>query len=147
MQEAIRQGELAFTQLRVRLLIQDELAVKQRRQIEASQPARDELLDAATPNVAMQRETAPFPLRSPPDGGDLVMKLVAATGGETGIRIVTIGRDKTKSAEQRQCEIFALDKTSVGWNSGRWAGLLGVSEQAVRSTGWWKVDRKRLRAD
>lgn len=60
---------------------------------------------------------------------DKIMKIVNGTG----------------SAGDKMQTICIIDKSYLGWNSKRWADLLGVSAAAIRQTATWKNIRKLSR--
>jgi hypothetical protein len=86
------------------------------------------------------------------NGAD-VLAIVTAVGGETAARILAIGNQWSKTVDNRQREIYALDRDVIGWTAGRWAEVLrgpdgkNITAAAARKTKWWRSDRKRLRAD
>lgn len=73
-------------------------------------------------------------------------RMAAIAWDEMSARIMAIAGDETKSADQRQREISALDNRAIGWDGERWAEVLNVTDRAARKTSWWKVDRKRLQS-
>jgi hypothetical protein len=50
-----------------------------------------------------------------------------------------------RSADDKMRAIAAIDQRFFGWKSPQWAELLRVSDNAVRRTRFWTVDRKRYR--
>ena len=75
---------------------------------------------------------------------DQVATLAALLGGDTAARVYAVARDESKTVDQKQREIYALDNRALAWDGQRWATLLKASASAARNTRWWKEDRKRL---
>jgi hypothetical protein len=104
---------------------------------------------AADNTAIMELYRAPFdtakatPLESAISGDELLRKIAALVGGDTAMKIVAIAHSKI-TIDQRQREIYALDRTAAGWTSTRWAELLGEGDRACRSTTWWTTDRPGL---
>jgi hypothetical protein len=79
--------------------------------------------------------------------GDLeteLRKMIAALGDDNAVRVYAIARDKSKSVDERQRALCALDRRFVGFTSDQWGNLLGATGSAARQTNWWKQDRARL---
>lgn len=72
--------------------------------------------------------------------------IVTLIGDDSLGKKLVIAQDKSKTVEQRQREICALDSRVIAWSGSQWAELLGnCTRQAAEKTDWWKIDRKRLR--
>jgi len=71
------------------------------------------------------------------------LRLEAVTD-ENAIAIIKVAEDRTKTTDEKMRAIYAIDRRAVGWDSPKWARLLGVSAAAIRQTDWWRKERKRL---
>ena len=60
---------------------------------------------------------------------------------DTALKVLTIIQDGERSVDDKLRLLSALDVRHYGKTSKQLADLLGVTEQAIRKTKWWKVDR------
>lgn len=54
---------------------------------------------------------------------------------------------KFPSADKKMRELCRIDSRFLGWDSPRWAKLLGISDPAIRKTKFWTEDRPRMIGD
>jgi hypothetical protein len=101
---------------------------------------------AGAPTGTATRNEMPSAETPPPSDSMDWKSAVAAVADENAVAIINIAGDATKTAEQKMRTIYAIDNRVVGWDSPKWASVLGVSDAAVRKTDWWIEDRPRLRA-
>jgi hypothetical protein len=81
---------------------------------------------------------------SPTDAEGWGERLVAILN-PNDVAIMRIAEDQEMTADQRMRAIHAADNRVVGYDSPRWAKILGITAAAVRSTDWWRHERPRLR--
>lgn len=65
-------------------------------------------------------------------------RIIAVCADSHASEVYKIGQNQSKSADDRMAAIYALDRRARGWKSPRWAEILGVTDQAVRQTTWWR---------
>jgi hypothetical protein len=113
--------------------------------------ALDEVLQAANgastapPPADAQGQRTPAVDESASGPADVDWKAVLeSVVDENALVIIKIAGDKSKTADQKMRDIYAIDNRVVGWDSPKWGKVLGVSADAIRQTDWWKKDRKRL---
>lgn len=70
-----------------------------------------------------------------------VETIIAAAADENTLRIMAVAQSD-ETTEERLRQISSIDKRFYGKKSRELASLLSVSEQMIRSTDWWKVDRR-----
>lgn len=83
--------------------------------------------------------TPPGENSEPP--GPTANAVEALLGDDTQAILKVAGSNE--SADTRMRQICGIDRQFLGYNSGRWAELLGVKGAAIRKTAFWKHDRKR----
>ncbi len=89
-------------------------------------------------------EAMPFGT-GPEENNDVRSTAIESLMGDDDAAILKIAHSK-KSADDRMREIYERDNRVIAWDSVRWAGLLGVTDAAIRKATWWKTDRVSLLA-
>jgi len=72
-----------------------------------------------------------------------VARLLHLIGDGDGIKVLTIARNESRTAEQRMIELVRMDQRYDGYNSVQWGELLAVDPAAVRQTEFWKQRKHR----
>ena len=96
---------------------------------------------AATASTAPTTEVEPQTATQSPAqavSAEEVGRLLHLIGDGDGIRILTIARNESRTAEQRMMDLVRMDQRFDGYNSTQWAELLAVRPPAVRQTEFWR---------
>jgi hypothetical protein len=99
---------------------------------------------ASLPTPTTPAGTDNLPDEELPNEPDL-RSVLAAVADDNALAIVAVAQDPERTVDERMRDIYIIDNRAVGWTSGKWAEVLRVTAAAVRQTGWWKHERKRLR--
>jgi hypothetical protein len=75
---------------------------------------------------------------------EIVGRLLRLVGDGDAIKILSLARDESKSANDRMCAIIEMDRRFDGYDSVKWGELLAVTPEAVRQTACW-INRKQRR--
>ena len=75
------------------------------------------------------------------------LEWIAEVHGPSAVKLQNMARDTSKTIEERMQQIYAIHKESLGWNSGKWAKILGVKDGSVRQGKWWRETRRVLMRD
>jgi len=104
----------------------------------------DALLEALTARLREQQKDIPADKGAPRQGGGKPMSATALEtliGSEKGAVMEVLMSGGSVDTKMRG--VCRVDCQFVLWNSCQWARLLEVSDAAVRSTRFWRQDRKR----
>jgi hypothetical protein len=74
---------------------------------------------------------------------DEIARVFELAGDETSLRVYSVARDASRSANDRMYAIMEIDRRCDGYDSNRWGELLGVNPAAIRQTEFWKSRQKR----
>jgi hypothetical protein len=69
--------------------------------------------------------------------GDLTARVAKALAGDNCDTVAGIAAAADLSLDEKMRRIALVDSSTVAWNSGRWAKLLGVSDSRIRQTDTW----------
>ena len=70
-------------------------------------------------------------------------RLLHLVGDGDAIKILSVARDQSKSANDRMYGIIKMDRRFDGYDSVKWGELLDVTADAVRQTEFWKTRKQR----
>jgi hypothetical protein len=76
-----------------------------------------------------------------------LLSLLEVFGDSNAVQMAAVAQDTSKSTEDRMQAIYEIDRRVLGWDSPKWAKVLGVTEAAIRKNHWWREERTRLSRD
>ena len=100
-------------------------------------------LGSDTPSIVITTAATPAPTAKLTDADLHFKRLALAKGNPKIIRIA----ESDKSAEDKGLAIIEEDRTTIGYSSGDWAILLGVTDGRIRQCGWWQTLQKHKQLD
>jgi hypothetical protein len=119
-----------------------------KRELQTAQTAAQATEGAAPPADEAEGEPDKRPVDVNGDIETLMRQEAVVLGSDVAGKMLQIARDTTKTADERQRLIYALDNRALGWNSCQWHDLMpDKTERNHRKTDWWIKVRPGLLAD